>query len=167
MGVSFISVPLKETSLLSTHYWLYVPTAFLKKSIWAAWSEKTIASRAPAGILSATSHSGWKRPLRKSVPRAVPGVAAGLTFLIRALRRALRHPQRRPTLTAWNAVTSSKRSPRAGRSHPACRAAIPAVPRQSSGAWGPLYRGRPLQCLMRSLPREATATSLLSHRGEY
>lgn len=69
--------------------------------------------------------------------------------------------------TAWNAVTSSKRSPRAGRSHPACRAAIPAVPRQSSGAWGPLDRGRPLQCLMRSLPREATATSLLSYRGEY
>lgn len=67
---------------------------------------------------------------------------------------------------AWNAVASSKRSPRAGRSHPPCPAAIPAVCRQSSGVWGPLCRGRPLHCLTRNPPRKATATSLLSHKDE-
>lgn len=69
--------------------------------------------------------------------------------------------------TAWNAVASSKRSPRAGRSHPPCPAAIPADPRQSSGTRGPLDRGRPLQCLMRNLQQKASATSLWFLRGEY
>lgn len=126
---------------------------------------------APAySFLVSNCASSWQHPLqtgssgsRLNCPRRSQELQSKLLEKPNSLHASDENSAPRAE-TAWNAVASSKRSPRAGRIHPPCPAAIPAICRQSSGVWGPLCRGRPLHCLLRNPPQMATATSLLSHK---
>lgn len=136
---SFISVPLKETSLLSQHYWLYVPTAFLKNRFYVPEVSRPsplalrLEFRLPrfipdgSGTEEARSKGGPLRDRGVDVPHPSPPTgpeaATGAPHTHRLKRSRQQQAQ-----------------PESGPQPPTLPGRHPCRPRQSSRSRGPLDR---------------------------